>query len=177
LIERLGKHGQVQYGSQSVTRDVICGLRAWLTSRRRHDPLLVPRRKPDEKAELPNSQQRCSNGTTAREEELGRDFPDYQLGALPPLGTLVGVNMWSIPRCWHTTRWCLQPALRPSRSNADPELFGTGEITTVTMASGRSEAATTRPRRQVGAAASAISHDSLEHGLGRGAASLVRGSV
>jgi hypothetical protein len=50
------------------------------------------------------------------------------------------------------------------------------EITTVTMASGRSEAATTRPRRQVGAAASAISHDSLEHGLGRGAASLVRGS-
>jgi Ala-tRNA(Pro) deacylase len=33
----------------------------------------------------------------ANEEELGRDFPDYQLGALPPLGALVGANVYVDP--------------------------------------------------------------------------------
>jgi Ala-tRNA(Pro) deacylase len=33
----------------------------------------------------------------ATEEELGRDFPDYQLGALPPLGALVGANVYVDP--------------------------------------------------------------------------------
>jgi Ala-tRNA(Pro) deacylase len=33
----------------------------------------------------------------ASEEELGRDFAGYQLGALPPLGTLVGASMYVDP--------------------------------------------------------------------------------
>jgi prolyl-tRNA editing enzyme YbaK/EbsC (Cys-tRNA(Pro) deacylase) len=33
----------------------------------------------------------------ASEEELDRDFPDYQLGALPPLGALVGANVYVDP--------------------------------------------------------------------------------
>jgi Ala-tRNA(Pro) deacylase len=33
----------------------------------------------------------------ATEEELGRDFPDYQLGALPPLGALVGAEVYVDP--------------------------------------------------------------------------------
>ena len=33
----------------------------------------------------------------ASEEELGRDFADYQLGALPPLGALVGASVFVDP--------------------------------------------------------------------------------
>jgi Ala-tRNA(Pro) deacylase len=33
----------------------------------------------------------------ASEEELARDFPDYELGALPPLGTLVGAPVYVDP--------------------------------------------------------------------------------
>jgi Ala-tRNA(Pro) deacylase len=33
----------------------------------------------------------------ASEEELGRDFPGYQLGALPPLGTLLGSQVFIDP--------------------------------------------------------------------------------
>jgi Ala-tRNA(Pro) deacylase len=33
----------------------------------------------------------------ATEDELGRDFPDYQLGALPPLGALVGASLYVDP--------------------------------------------------------------------------------
>jgi Ala-tRNA(Pro) deacylase len=33
----------------------------------------------------------------ASEEELGRDFADYQLGALPPLGALVGASVYVDP--------------------------------------------------------------------------------
>jgi len=33
----------------------------------------------------------------ATEEELERDFPDYDLGALPPMGSLLGVPMYVDP--------------------------------------------------------------------------------
>lgn len=33
----------------------------------------------------------------ATEEELARDFPDYELGALPPLGSLIGAHVYVDP--------------------------------------------------------------------------------
>jgi Ala-tRNA(Pro) deacylase len=59
----------------------------------------------------------------ATEEELGRDFPDYQLGALPPLGALVGANVYVDPEVLGHDTVKMQTQ----------ELFGTGEITTVTL--------------------------------------------
>jgi Aminoacyl-tRNA editing domain len=56
----------------------------------------------------------------ASEEELSRDFAGYQLGALPPLGTLLAASCTSIRRCWGTTPWCSRPAARPSRSGCGP---------------------------------------------------------
>jgi Ala-tRNA(Pro) deacylase len=41
----------------------------------------------------------------ATEEELGRDFPDHQLGALPPLGR------WSAPTCTSIPRTSSKPLL------------------------------------------------------------------
>jgi Ala-tRNA(Pro) deacylase len=38
-----------------------------------------------------------SHARLASEEELGRDFADYQLGALPPLGALVGASVYVDP--------------------------------------------------------------------------------
>lgn len=33
----------------------------------------------------------------ATEEEMARDFPDYELGALPPIGSLVGARLYVDP--------------------------------------------------------------------------------
>jgi prolyl-tRNA editing enzyme YbaK/EbsC (Cys-tRNA(Pro) deacylase) len=39
----------------------------------------------------------------ASEEELGRDFPDYELGALPPLGALLDAPVYVDLECWAAT--------------------------------------------------------------------------
>jgi hypothetical protein len=81
----------------------------------------------------------------ASEEELGRDFAGYQLGALPPLGALWAARWSSIRRCWSTTWWCLRPAARPSRSGWGPGSCSGREGSPPCRWSGRrSGAATTR---------------------------------
>ena len=56
----------------------------------------------------------------ASEEELARDFPGYQLGALPPLGALLGSRMYIDPVVLEHDLWCSRPAPRPSRSECGP---------------------------------------------------------
>jgi prolyl-tRNA editing enzyme YbaK/EbsC (Cys-tRNA(Pro) deacylase) len=51
----------------------------------------------------------------ATEEELLRDFPGIELGALPPLGSLLGARRsTSIRRCSSTKRWSLPQGARPN---------------------------------------------------------------
>jgi Ala-tRNA(Pro) deacylase len=70
----------------------------------------------------------------ATEEELGRDFPDYQLGALPPLGALVGANVYVDPEVLgHDTVVFAAGTQTESVKMQTRELFGTGEITAVTL--------------------------------------------
>jgi Ala-tRNA(Pro) deacylase len=70
----------------------------------------------------------------ATEEELSRDFPDYQLGALPPLGALVGANVYVDPEVLgHDTVVFAAGTQTESVKMQTQELFGTGEITTVTL--------------------------------------------
>ena len=56
----------------------------------------------------------------ASEEELARDFAGYQLGALPPLGALLGSRMYIDPVVLEHDLWCSRPAPRPSRSGWRP---------------------------------------------------------
>jgi Ala-tRNA(Pro) deacylase len=70
----------------------------------------------------------------ATEEELGRDFPDYQLGALPPLGALVGANVYVDPEMLgHDTLVFAAGTQTESVKMQTQELFGAGEITTVPL--------------------------------------------
>jgi Ala-tRNA(Pro) deacylase len=70
----------------------------------------------------------------ATEEELRRDFPDYQLGALPPLGALVGANVCVDPEVLgHDTVVFAAGTQTESVKMQTQELFGTGEITTMTL--------------------------------------------
>jgi Ala-tRNA(Pro) deacylase len=70
----------------------------------------------------------------ATEEELGRDFPDHQLGALPPLGALVGANVYVDPEVLgHDTVVFAAGTQTESVKMQTQELFGIGEITTVTL--------------------------------------------
>ena len=70
----------------------------------------------------------------ATEEELGRDFPDYQLGALPPLGALVGAEVYVDPEVLgHDTVVFAAGTQTESVKMSTQELFGTGGITTVVL--------------------------------------------
>ena len=70
----------------------------------------------------------------ATEEELGRDFPDYQLGALPPLGALVGANVYVDPEVLgYDTVVFAAGTQTESVKMQTQELFGAGEITTVPL--------------------------------------------
>jgi Ala-tRNA(Pro) deacylase len=70
----------------------------------------------------------------ATEEELGRDFPGYQLGALPPLGALVGASVYVDPEVLgHDTVVFAAGTQTESVKMRTQELFGTGEITTVPL--------------------------------------------
>jgi Ala-tRNA(Pro) deacylase len=70
----------------------------------------------------------------ATEEELGRDFPNYQLGALPPLGALLGANVYVDPEVLgHDTVVFAAGTQTESVKMRTRELFGTGELTTVAL--------------------------------------------
>jgi Ala-tRNA(Pro) deacylase len=70
----------------------------------------------------------------ATEEELGRDFPDYELGTLPPLGALLHVQVYVDPEVLgHDTVTFAAGTQTESVRMQTQELFGTGGITTVSM--------------------------------------------
>jgi Ala-tRNA(Pro) deacylase len=70
----------------------------------------------------------------ATEDELGRDFPDYQLGALPPLGVLVGANLYVDPEVLGNDTVVFAAGTQTeSVKMQTQELVGIGEITTVTL--------------------------------------------
>jgi Ala-tRNA(Pro) deacylase len=70
----------------------------------------------------------------ATEDELGRDFTPYQLGALPPLGALVGVKTYVDPEVLgHDTVAFAAGTQTESIKMRAQELFGGGQGTTVPL--------------------------------------------
>jgi Ala-tRNA(Pro) deacylase len=70
----------------------------------------------------------------ASEEELGRDFPGYQLGALPPLGALVGSEVLIDPEVLeHDLVVFAAGSQTESVRMGTRELFGEGGFTTVPL--------------------------------------------
>jgi Ala-tRNA(Pro) deacylase len=70
----------------------------------------------------------------ATEEELGRNYPDYQLGALPPLGALVGANVYVDPEVLgHDTVVFAAGTQTESIKMQTQELFEEGQFTTVAL--------------------------------------------
>jgi Ala-tRNA(Pro) deacylase len=71
----------------------------------------------------------------ASEDELRHDFPDYQLGALPPLGVLVGANLLYVDPevLGHATVVFAAGTQTESVKMQTQELVGIGEITTVAL--------------------------------------------
>ena len=70
----------------------------------------------------------------ASEEELGRDFADYQLGALPPLGTLMGVSVYVDPEVLgHDTVAFAAGTQTESVKLPTRALFGGEQATTVPL--------------------------------------------
>jgi Ala-tRNA(Pro) deacylase len=76
----------------------------------------------------------------ATEEELGRDFAAYQLGALPPLGPLVGAEVYVDPEVLrHGTVAFAAGSQTESVRLRTEELFAREQVTTVPLVKGRSE--------------------------------------
>jgi Ala-tRNA(Pro) deacylase len=70
----------------------------------------------------------------ASEEELRHDFPDYQLGALPPLGALVGANLYVDPESLgHDTVVFAAGTQTESVRMRTQELFGGQQARTVPL--------------------------------------------
>jgi Ala-tRNA(Pro) deacylase len=70
----------------------------------------------------------------ASEEELGRDFAGYQLGALPPLGALLGSRMYVDPEVLeHDLVVFAAGSQTESVRMATRELFASEQITTVPL--------------------------------------------
>jgi Ala-tRNA(Pro) deacylase len=70
----------------------------------------------------------------ASEEELSRDFAGYQLGALPPLGTLLGSELYVDPEVLgHDTVVFAAGSQTESVRMRTQELFGSEQITTVPL--------------------------------------------
>jgi Ala-tRNA(Pro) deacylase len=75
-----------------------------------------------------------SRARLASEEELGRDFPDYELGALPPLGTLLAAPVYVDPEVLgHDTVTFAAGTQTESVRMQTQELFGTEGFTTVSL--------------------------------------------
>ena len=70
----------------------------------------------------------------ASEEELARDFPGYQLGALPPLGALLGSRMYVDPAVLeHDLVVFAAGSQTESVRMAARELFGGEQVTAVPL--------------------------------------------
>jgi Ala-tRNA(Pro) deacylase len=70
----------------------------------------------------------------ASEEELSRDFAGYQLGALPPLGTLLGSELYVDPEVLgHDTVAFAAGTQTESVRMRTQELFGSQQVTTVPL--------------------------------------------
>jgi Ala-tRNA(Pro) deacylase len=75
-----------------------------------------------------------SHARLATEDELDRDFADYQLGALPPLGGLVGGRVYVDPEVLrHETVAFAAGTQTESVKMRAEELFGGEEATTVPL--------------------------------------------
>jgi Ala-tRNA(Pro) deacylase len=75
-----------------------------------------------------------SRARLASEEELGDDFPDYELGALPPLGALLHAQVYVDPEVLgHDTVTFAAGTQTESVRMQTQGLFGTGEFTTVSL--------------------------------------------
>jgi Ala-tRNA(Pro) deacylase len=75
-----------------------------------------------------------SRARLASEEELGRDFADYELGALPPLGALLEAQVCVDPEgLGHDTVTFAAGSQTESVKMQTQELFGTGGFTTVSL--------------------------------------------
>jgi Ala-tRNA(Pro) deacylase len=74
------------------------------------------------------------NARLASEEELGRDFPGYQLGALPPLGALLDCEVYVDPEVLgHDTVVFAAGSQTESVRMRTQELFGGQQVTTVPL--------------------------------------------
>jgi Ala-tRNA(Pro) deacylase len=70
----------------------------------------------------------------ASEEELGRDFPGYQLGALPPLGALLGSQVFLDPEVLNHDMVVFAAGTQTESVRIRTrELFGGEQITTVPL--------------------------------------------
>jgi Ala-tRNA(Pro) deacylase len=75
-----------------------------------------------------------SRARLASEEELGRDFPDYELGALPPIGALLDAQVYVDPEVLgHDTVTFAAGTQTESVKMQAQELFGSGGFTTVSL--------------------------------------------
>jgi Ala-tRNA(Pro) deacylase len=70
----------------------------------------------------------------ASEEELGRDFPGYQLGALPPLGALLGSQVFVDPEVLEHDMVVFAAGTQTESVRMQTrELFASEQITTVPL--------------------------------------------
>jgi Ala-tRNA(Pro) deacylase len=70
----------------------------------------------------------------ATEDELGRDFPGYDLGALPPLGALLGARVYVDPELLgHDTVVFAAGSQTESIKMRTEDLFGSERATTVPL--------------------------------------------
>ncbi len=75
-----------------------------------------------------------SRARLASEAELGRDFPDYELGALPPLGALLDAQVYVDPEVLgHDTVTFAAGIQTESVKMQTQELFGTEGFTTMSL--------------------------------------------
>ena len=73
----------------------------------------------------------------AAEEELERDFPDYELGALPPLGSVLGVSTFVDPEVMkHDTVVFAAGTQRESVKVRTRDLFRDEAVTTMPLVKG-----------------------------------------
>ncbi len=59
----------------------------------------------------------------ATEEDIEKDFPGYELAAIPPLGSLYDTPTYVDPEVMRMKRWCSPRERRPSRSGFRPRIY------------------------------------------------------
>jgi Ala-tRNA(Pro) deacylase len=102
----------------------------------------------------------------ATEDDLGRDFLDYQLGALPPLGALVSANVYVDPEVLgHDTVLFAAGTQTESIKMQTQELFEEGGFTTVTLVKQRERGSDDRSRKAGEAVQQRSARDPRQRGL------------